>query len=335
MKQPEPNPSHLRYTPREGICGQSGLDIHRDAPEQFESCWNGSGDYGNFRIHKTEIRTGFDIWMTDYLARENTCLSVNDHPAFFSFSFCLSGKVYSRLWNRQQSFEMSSGKQGVFYCPDANGCNYINADQPFRQIGIVISPERLHAYFDSDLNSIHSDLRNILEGKRNNLFCNIQAITPAMRVALQQLLNCPFGGLNRKLFLESRALELITYSMDQLAAPEPDRQKTVNLRPDDLERVRQAEKVLIRSLENPPSLLALARQVGINRNKLNRGFRQVFGTSVFDHLRTLRLERARELLEREQKSVTEAAFDVGYTHQRNFSRAFKNHFGTNPKDHLR
>lgn len=335
MKRSDPTPSHLRYTPRQGFYGWPGLDIRCDAPEQFEACWNGSGDTGNFRMNKTEIRPGFDIWMTECHFYQNTHFSVNNHPAFFSFSFCLSGKACSRFGNQRQTIEISSGKQGVFYCPDAKGSSYINADQPLRQVGVIISPERLHAYFDADLNSIHPDLRNILEEKRDSLFCNIQAITPVMRVALQQLLNCPFGGPNRKLFLESRALELITYSMDQLAVPAMDRQKAVKLRSDDLERVRQAEEVLMRNLENPPSLLALARQVGINRNKLSQGFRQVFGTSVFDHLRVLRLERARVLLESRQKSVTEAALDVGYTHQRNFSRAFKNHFGTNPRDHLR
>ena len=91
---------------------------------------------------------------------------------------------------------------------------------------------------------------------------------------------------------------------------------------------------MIRNLENPPSLLELARQVGINKNKLNQNFRQVFGTSVFDYLRIRRLERSKELLKSKAKNVTEVAFEVGYAQQSNFTRAFKKHFGTNPTDYL-
>lgn len=79
----------------------------------------------------------------------------------------------------------------------------------------------------------------------------------------------------------------------------------------DIERVREARNVLIRNLENPPLLFELARQVGINKNKLNQGFHQVFETSAFDYLRIRRLEQARHLLESKEKNVTEAAFEVG------------------------
>jgi AraC-like DNA-binding protein len=136
------------------------------------------------------------------------------------------------------------------------------------------------------------------------------------------------------LYLESKALELITYSMAQFVSPEATLKKDSVLGPDAIERVREARNVLIRNFENPPSLLELARQVGTNKTTLNQGFRKIFGTSAFDYLRIRRLERARELLESKKMNVTEAAFDVGYSQQSNFTKAFKNHFGTNPTDHL-
>ena len=102
----------------------------------------------------------------------------------------------------------------------------------------------------------------------------------------------------------------------------------------DIKRIREARDVLICNLENPPSLFELARQVGINKNKLNQNFRQVFGTSVFDYLHIHRLEQARELLRNKEKNITEVAFEVGYAQHSNFTRAFKKHFGINPTDYL-
>jgi AraC-like DNA-binding protein len=83
-------------------------------------------------------------------------------------------------------------------------------------------------------------------------------------------------------------------------------------------------------VENPPFLLELARQVGLNEKKLNLGFKQVFGTTVFDYLRTYRLEKAKQLLNEGKMNVTEVAFGVGYLHHSTFSRSFTRHFGISP-----
>jgi transcriptional regulator GlxA family with amidase domain len=64
----------------------------------------------------------------------------------------------------------------------------------------------------------------------------------------------------------------------------------------DEDNIREAEFLLMNNLETPPSLPELARRVGINKTKLSQGFREIFGTSVFNHIRSLRLERGRELL---------------------------------------
>lgn len=57
-------PNHIRYTPRDGFCSRNVLDIRHDNPERFEYCWSGSGNVGDLRFIKTEIRPGFDIWMS-------------------------------------------------------------------------------------------------------------------------------------------------------------------------------------------------------------------------------------------------------------------------------
>jgi AraC-like DNA-binding protein len=298
--------------------------------EQFEYCWNGSGDYGEFRFIKTEIRSGFDICMTDCLIRQNICFSVDGHPSVFSFSFGLSGESCSRYGIQQQRIEISAGKQGVFYCPDPNGTGCLSAGLSLRHVGIIISPERLLSYFESDLDSIHPDLCSILEKDRDRPFCHIRTITPAMRVALQQLLNCPFGGMTRKLFLESRAMELIAYQLYQMSdARQLPTTGGQYMHPGDRKRTELVRDILVGNLENPPGLGQLARDAGMSHPKLNRCFRQVYGMTVFEYLRNERLSRAREMLDH-GLNVTEAAYAVGYESISHFSQAFKKQFGTSP-----
>lgn len=54
--------------------------------------------------------------------------------------------------------------------------------------------------------------------------------------------------------------------------------------------------------------------------------------SVFEHLRYMRLERARLALERGDVPIAEAAFLAGYASPANFATAFKRRFGLTPTD---
>lgn len=64
---------------------------------------------------------------------------------------------------------------------------------------------------------------------------------------------------------------------------------------------------MLRTLVQPPSLIRPAQMVHINEQKLKNGFKELFGTTVFGFVREQRLERAKQLLEKEQITVSEQA----------------------------
>lgn len=327
------NLNHFFYTPGEGFNCRSRLDINHDNHEHFESCWNISGDFGDMRFIKTEIRPGFDIWINDCLFRKNIHISLANHPASFSFNFCLSGKTIAKYGKTQEPIEVSSGAQGVFYYPDPNGTTCMSMGVPQRQVSIAISPERLRSYFESDLHAMPPLLRDIMEEKQSRLFCLQRRITPGVGASLQQLLNCPFGGVTRKLFLESRALELIAYQLNPfLENPPGNTSVSRRIHPIDRKHTQLARDLLLSKIDNPPGLGQLAREVGMSHTKLNRCFRKIYGTTVFQYLRNERLSLARQMLD-SGLNVTETAYAVGYESISHFSQAFKKQFGIVPSSY--
>src|SRR5690606_36865867 len=66
-----------------------------------------------------------------------------------------------------------------------------------------------------------------------------------------------------------------------------------------------AHEWLLKDLSSPPTISELARQVGLNQLKLKRGFKLLFGDSIYALFLKKRMERARELLQ--EQSVTETA----------------------------
>lgn len=68
----------------------------------------------------------------------------------------------------------------------------------------------------------------------------------------------------------------------------------------DREKIRQAQAIIIENMMNPPSLMELSRLIGLNDFKLKKGFKEMFGTTVFGYLREKRLEKASYLLQKAQ-----------------------------------
>lgn len=146
----------------------------------------------------------------------------------------------------------------------------------------------------------------------------------------RELMVHPFTGHAAQLYLESRLLEVAALIVDALQTRngEP---RAHALRRAEIERIHEARERLDFNLEEPPSLEALARAVGLGRNRLVDGFRQQYGMTPFEWLRTARLDYAKATLEAGRASVTDVALASGYRHPSSFSAAFKKRFGVAPQ----
>lgn len=135
----------------------------------------------------------------------------------------------------------------------------------------------------------------------------------------------PFPGLNR-LHREMVTLELMTEALRPMVMmPDP----ASPLRPAALARMARVRDRMLAEPDADYTLASLARDVGVSVTVLKEQFRAVFGRSVFDMLRDIRLDRARSLLEGGW-SISQAAAYVGYRHSSNFTTAFRRRFGHTP-----
>ncbi|MBP0617581.1 helix-turn-helix transcriptional regulator [Jiella mangrovi] len=145
----------------------------------------------------------------------------------------------------------------------------------------------------------------------------------------EQILRPPsYEPALQRLYLESRALELISEGFGQLDARRAC-WATGHVGSRDLHRMRRIEEYL-RELSNP-TLDEIAAATGTSVSTLQRLFQSVHGMSAFDYIRRRNLNRARRAIEHEGLSVAEAAHVAGYRSAANFSTAFKRHFGMSPK----
>ncbi|MEM7061899.1 MAG: AraC family transcriptional regulator [Cyanobacteria bacterium P01_B01_bin.77] len=176
---------------------------------------------------------------------------------------------------------------------------------------------KLHVMFEELLNeSLYSAVVDVSYAAR----CSM---TSAMQQVIGAILSCPYRRSHRRTYLTEKALQLVALYLESMLCP--------YLSDYDLSCIHRAAAILRQQFANPPTVDALARQVGTNRLKLNQGFHQVYGTTPFSYLRQHRMRQAQRLLMLSDVSVVEVAAAVGYRHRSRFAQAFRKYVGVNPK----
>lgn len=321
------------YRPESGLSDTDYLKIACQQNTSFESCWQGKGNAGNLTFTRINIREGLDIWDFEHLLYRKIEITTRECPAIFSFSFCLQGKTADYYDTRKKRFEISAGQQRILYMFNTDNTSYLPAEIPFRQIGIFVSPDCLSAWLGNDPDLLPNRLWNILEKKPDDLFCHTRKINPAAYGVLAQMINCPYTGIAQKLFMESRALELICHQLEMFSAGNNETSRITDasrpVHPDELKKIRRIQERIHDSPETVHSLIALAREVGMSQSKLSRSFRRVYGLTVFEYLKNIRLNQAAAMLD-QGMTVTETALSIGYENLSHFSKVFKKRFGELP-----
>ena len=80
------------------------------------------------------------------------------------------------------------------------------------------------------------------------------------------------------------------------------------------------------------SVETIGAELGLSRVQLYRKIKALTGQSPVELLRTARLQKGRELLQTTDKTVSEVAYEVGFTAPSYFTKCFKDEFGISPSD---
>lgn len=96
------------------------------------------------------------------------------------------------------------------------------------------------------------------------------------------------------------------------------------------EPVRRAIKLIRQDLAAQLSVKTIAGHVGLSTSALHHHFKAITGTTPVQFQKQLRLLEARRLIQSSARSVTDAAYTVGYMSPTQFSREYRRAFGNPP-----
>ena len=233
--------------------------------------------------------------------------------------------------------ETLNGRYSFFYYHKLDGkLTFYPEEGKHKCVEIELSIPYLKRLLNNDLNVL-GDFGEKLQNKESTILINNSTISLQMRNILKEIVNPSqeLSGVLRKVFIETHINDLILSVILQKKEISEQTQASSTLSEFDINKIYKAREIILEKIDEPCSLIELARLSGINDFKLKKGFKDVFGTTVFKYLFEVRMERSKTLILEGKFTISEIAFMIGYKNPAHFTAAFKRKFGRLPSDFRR
>ncbi len=173
---------------------------------------------------------------------------------------------------------------------------------------------------------------SILGFTHSSSFSKTLSLCSRTRMVLEALLNHTYTDSFENIYINAQTQMLLLYSMEcMLGDKEPEGFQCKFLANDaDREKIIKSREILLQHIGEPLTIKELSRKVAINECYLKKGFKELFGTTIFDFYQGQRMEHARYLLYEKGLSVTDVSMMLGYSSISHFSTAFKKQTGLKP-----
>lgn len=254
----------------------------------------------------------------------------NSNP-YIEMYFSLAGTRHMFFTQSNTRCSIASGHQNLFYIPDTE---FYVEPQANDEENITLQIQFTEAYFkrlmpvDAPLFSAFTN--NINNGRFAILNPADLAITPKMYDVLNNIVHCEKEGIIKQLYIEANVLKLLQLQFEQYEVATQKKECSF-VKDYDIDKLFQAKKLLEENITSPYSLIELAHKTGLNDFKLKKGFKELFGNTVFGYLHEIRMQKAREMLFDTNVSIAEVSEYCGYSYIQSFIKAFKLKYGMTPE----
>ena len=244
---------------------------------------------------------------------------------YFELRFCVAGNVYCK----QKDTECD-------LCKFNASRNCMERIESIDVVSFRFSPMHLSQFVKpGKLRDKLTD--DVLSFTHTSSFSKILTLCSRTRLVLEALLNHTYTDSLENIYINAQTQMLLLYSLECMLGDDKEVESfqcKFLANEADREKIIKAREVLLQHIGEPLTIKELSRKVAINECYLKKGFKELFGTTIFDFYQSQRMEHARYLLYEKGLSVTEVSVLLGYSSISHFSTAFKKHTGLKPSELL-
>ena len=275
----------------------------------------GSVQYTIKRFIRTDNWVADDAGMLTYYVNP-----ADEQKNSLQLRFCITGNMYCKNYNNDcnkcQVHELSNCNKKV------ESVDFLSFDFNATLLSQFVKSRSTNDSFTEE----------VLSFKHNSSFSKVVPLCSKTKVILEGLLNHTYSDTLENIYVNAQTQMLLLYSLDCILGEKEIDTLTCKFLANEADRdkIIKAREILIQQIGEPITIKELSRKVAINECYLKKGFKEMFGTTIFEFYQSQRMEHAKYLLYEKGLSVTEVSVLLGYSSISHFSTAFKKHTGLKP-----
>ncbi|OJJ18602.1 hypothetical protein BKI52_23610 [marine bacterium AO1-C] len=284
----------------------------------------GEGTVKYFTIQKELFITFIRLNLTAPIKMKRVAGNAND---YFILNFFLSKQNVTQKANNKTQLLGLHHYSMLFSSAMTNAETIIPSQHPIDIFNITLSKQWIIDHVLDAENSAQDFFGNLLN--QEGAVYLYENIDYKLSAVLQEILGQQETIGKIKLF--ANILTLLAHFFEKVS------QRSINQPPApinelDLKNLLTLIEETEADWKNIPSVETMAEKAHMSLSKFKRLFNQVFGKSPYQYFLALKMERAMELLETNEYSVSEVGYLVGYSNLGQFSKVFKRHHSLLPSE---
>lgn len=240
--------------------------------------------------------------------------------------FTLHGKSSAISENFQKTVSFESYQHNIIYAHHMRGkMEFDGSDMKLLEINLA--PEFFKKFLPEN-SELFNTFRTAIEDQNSCLMApDHHRISLEMYQILNDIMNCERKGAFKRIYLEAKVSELLLLQLEQFFKNESSKSSLIKRDEDKIYAIRD---YILHNLHQTCSLIDLAHRFGTNEFTLKKGFKEVFGTTVFNFWNDTKMDQAKRLLLEGSLNISEISDRMGYKNPRHFSAAFKRKYNVIP-----
>ncbi|WP_395339760.1 helix-turn-helix domain-containing protein [Ningiella sp. W23] len=310
------------------------FDPHRDSQWRFTSDF-GSADIYQFandilsgRIEFYQLKSDLCLIVMDCEWHQDQTIILRDYD-WIRFNFSLSINVDMSISQDSSIQALSPSWRIINNPPHAEIAEELKQDTKSIWATLCCKPSLIEEITNLNIDNMPELLQAALNAYSIDSFHRFFHFSQELNKMTNDLIHNELKGPMRIALMKAKCLEILCKSINEIQKLRL-QERHVKLNEFDQAAIKRAHSILLEHFQSPPTVAELAKDVGVNRNKLFYGFKEVYGLGISDLVQDKKLELGYQMLSQSNISIQEVANLVGFKYQCNFSTAIKKKFGCSP-----
>ncbi|PZW40759.1 AraC-like DNA-binding protein [Mesonia algae] len=329
---------HVKSLPFKDVIREISEAFHTNFSEKCEEYYLGiPEEFGEGIIRGINFSNGLGIIIYDCVFTEETEIrfTKNDiHPV--KYLYTAEGELNHRFADEEEEHQLNKYECAIVSSQGHKG-HVINfkANEKTYVLSLEIDRKRFFSKLECELTELSEKLKSLfLDTNASNSFYHKGYYSIAFDQLMASLNDHDGEMMVRKLFLEGKALEIFIKQIILFDDDLKSESTKSLLRKSELFTIRESANYINENLEKNITIKDLARDFGLNPNKLQAGFKFLFRLTVNEYIMQQRMLKASTLLKTTDHSLSQIAEAISISSKSYFSKSFKKHFGVLPSEYL-